>query len=275
MPEGPEIRRAADKVAKAVVGRPLERVYFGLPHLEVYAEPLGASKVEEVETRGKGMLTHFDCGLTVYSHNQLYGRWYVRKAGNAVKTGRQLRFAMYGDTHWALLYSASDINVVEREQVEEIPFIARVGPDCLHRDLRPSRVTKRLVSDRFKRRQLGHLLLDQAFIAGIGNYLRSEILFVAGLHPSMKGADCTQAEAKAFGKALVEVCRRSYRTGGITNDPKTAAQLKAQGWRRREYRHFVFRRGGEGCHQCGTEIVGTEVSGRHLSYCPCCQKRRA
>ena len=272
MPEGPEIRRAADKVEKAVVGESLERVFFGLPRLEVYADPLGASRVEAIETRGKAMLTHFQCGLTVYSHNQLYGRWYVRKAGRLPSTSRQLRFGIYAQTHWALLYSASDIEVVERDNVGSLPFIARVGPDCLDPKLRPSVVTRRLTSDKFRRRQLGHLLLDQSFIAGIGNYLRSEILFVAGLHPSARGLDCCGEQAKAFGKAVVDVCRRSYKTGGITSDPKLAAALKAEGWTRGEYRHWVFRRGGQPCHACGAKIVPAEVSGRHLSYCPRCQK---
>jgi hypothetical protein len=110
MPEGPEIRRAADRIARAVEGRVAEEVFFGLPRLTEYADELTGRRVEGIETRGKAMLTHFDCGLSVYSHNQLYGRWYVVRAGAEPATNRDLRLALETATHRALLYSASEID---------------------------------------------------------------------------------------------------------------------------------------------------------------------
>ena len=79
MPEGPEIRRAADKVARVLVGNTVEHVAFGLPRLRRFEKRLSGSAVTAVDTRGKAMLTRFDNGLTIYSHNQLYGRWYTAR----------------------------------------------------------------------------------------------------------------------------------------------------------------------------------------------------
>ena len=77
MPEGPEIRLAADKVAKVLVGHDIVEVEFGLSRLSRFEKYLTGAAVTAVDTRGKAMLTRFDNGLTLYSHNQLYGKWFT------------------------------------------------------------------------------------------------------------------------------------------------------------------------------------------------------
>lgn len=69
MPEGPEIKRAADRIADAIANQPLQEVWFAFSHLKIYEAQLGASQIQQVETQGKGLLLHFDCGLSIYSHN--------------------------------------------------------------------------------------------------------------------------------------------------------------------------------------------------------------
>jgi endonuclease-8 len=111
MPEGPEIRRAADKVAAVLVGQKIEKVGFGLEHLKPFEERLSGCTVTAVDTRGKAMLTRFDNRLTIYSHNQLYDRWYTVRRPRMPKTQRQLRVELCTSTHKALLYSASDFRL--------------------------------------------------------------------------------------------------------------------------------------------------------------------
>ena len=127
MPEGPEIRRTADRVARVLVDKTVVEVRFELPHLKRFQKRLSGRKVVAVETRGKAMLTRFDGGLTLYSHNQLYGRWYVMRRPRLPKTARSLRVALYTETHSALLYSASDIEVLDDKQLSRHPFLARIG----------------------------------------------------------------------------------------------------------------------------------------------------
>ncbi|MED5235520.1 MAG: DNA-formamidopyrimidine glycosylase family protein, partial [Pseudomonadota bacterium] len=79
MPEGPEIRRAADKVEAVIKDIPLEKVEFGLTKLKPYAKQLEGEEVLRMETRGKALITHFSNGLSMYSHNQLYGVWHTCK----------------------------------------------------------------------------------------------------------------------------------------------------------------------------------------------------
>ena len=90
MPEGPEIRLAADRIAAVLIDQPIVEVSFGLRALRRFERRLKGQTVTAVDTRGKAMLTRFDNGLTLYSHNQLYGRWYTMRRPKLPATKRQL-----------------------------------------------------------------------------------------------------------------------------------------------------------------------------------------
>ena len=141
---------------------------------------LSGQRVEWVSSRGKALLTHFDSGLTIYSHNQLYGRWYITRRDKPPRTNRTLRLAIYTETHSALLYSASEIEVHTPETLSSQKYLARLGPDALDDHVVWRDLLTRLQDPKCAGRSLAALYLDQSFVAGIGNYLRSEILFNAG-----------------------------------------------------------------------------------------------
>jgi endonuclease-8 len=271
MPEGPEIRRAADRVARALVGRVVAEVRLHLPALAQQAGQLSGRTVTAVDTRGKAMLTRFDNGLTLYSHNQLYGRWYVVRRPRTPRTQRQLRVELHTATHSALLYSASDIEILDQEQLRRHPFLSRIGPDVMDSSLSADQLIARLSSPGFARRQTGSLYLDQAFLAGIGNYLRSEILFVSGIHPARRPSDLEPRERQKLARNTLRIARRSYRTGGVTMPPSLEKPLKARNWSFGERRFHVFDRDGERCHLCGGTIERASIAGRNLFLCPGCQ----
>ena len=272
MPEGPEIRRAADKVAAVLVGKTIEKVSFGLPRLRRFEERLQGCAVTAVDTRGKAMLTRFDNDLCIYSHNQLYGRWYTLRRPRMPKTGRQLRIELQTDTHSALLYSASDIDVLDEEGLATHAFLSRVGPDILDRSLTADDVAARLSEPRFHRRALGSLYLDQGFLAGNGNYLRSEILWAAGLDPARRPVSLAPREIETLARETLKIARRSYRTRGVTVTRALADSLKASGQTYGEYRFYVFGRDGLPCHRCGTAIERRTLGSRNLFVCPSCQE---
>ena len=272
MPEGPEIRLAADEVAKALVSRQTTRVEFAFPQLRRFEKQLQGQCVTEVATRGKAILTHFDNGLVIYSHNQLYGRWYVAGSGQYPDTGRQLRVAIHNERYSALLYSASSIEVWQASELERHPFLARLGPDLLSEGPDVETIVERLDSARFRKRQLAGLLLDQGFVAGLGNYLRAEILTHAGLHPSLKPAQCNRQQLRKLATEIIRLTHRAYRTRGIINPPKLVARLKQQGLTTREQHRFnSYGRAGQPCHICATGIECSNAGGRKMYFCPGCQ----
>ncbi|MEO1170770.1 MAG: endonuclease VIII [Myxococcota bacterium] len=270
MPEGPEVRRAADQIQRAIGGDVATEVFFAFERLEEWAERFTGDRVDAVETYGKALCVVFGCGYAVYTHNQLYGKWLVRRAGTAPRTGRQLRFMVETAEKSALLYSASEIEVRHRDELEEHPYIAKLGPDPLRPETDRDAILAQF--ERHPRRSLGAALLDQSFIAGIGNYLRSEILFEAGLVPEWRACDLDDDEASRLADAVMMIVERAYKKRGVTVEPELAKRCKADGWRRREYRHYVFGRAGRECFRCGEVIERDEIGGRRLYWCPGCQE---
>lgn len=262
MPEGPEIRRAADNLEKAIKGKPLTKAWFAFPHLQRFAADLTGERVDAIETRGKALLTHFSNGLTLYSHNQLYGVWRVVNANDNPQSNRILRVRLQTQDKAILLYSASDIEMLTADQLAQHPFLLRVGPDVLDMTLTVEMVKERLLSTRFRRRQFSGLLLDQAFLAGLGNYLRVEILWHTGLAPSHKAADLTQTQLDALADALLAVPRLSYTTRGKVNEKRHHGAL---------FSFKVFHRAGKKCERCGGIIEKTTLSSRPFYWCPGCQ----
>ena len=271
MPEGAEIRRAADKIESVLKNKTIEKVEFGLKPLKKYGKPLTGTKVLSLETRGKALLTHFDSGTTIYSHNQLYGVWRIVKRDKLPKTNRQLRLALHTDRHSALLYSASDISVWDTEHIDQHPFLQRIGPDILNPDLTWREIADRLQSKAFAGRASNSVYLDQAFLAGLGNYLRSEILFVAGIHPGRKARELTKGQIGKLARATLEISQRSYALQGVTIPERRYNALKKKGLSYGKARFFVFSRARQPCHICGTQIERSVANSRRIYTCAGCQ----
>ena len=272
MPEGPEIRLAADRVARAIEGRVIEEARLELPALRRFEKRLTGQTVTAVDTHGKAMLTRFDNGLTLYTHNQLYGRWYTTRRPSLPDTTRQLRVALHVRDRSALLYSASDISVLTQRQLSRHPFLSRLGPDILDRSLTEEAIVERLAARQFAGRSLGSLYLDKGFLAGNGNYLRSEILWSSRLSPQTSPRKLTVAAARRLARETIKIARRSYRTRGVTLPDRLARELRAAGEEYESYRFQVYGREGSPCRECGTPIERATAAGRSVFYCPSCQR---
>jgi len=271
MPEGPEIRLAADELAAVLNDQRVEKIEFGQAPLKKYEKELVGQTISRVTNHGKALLTHFDNGLSIYSHNQLYGVWKVVSRDQLPNTKRSLRLALHTARHSALLYSASDISVWPTENLVEHPFLKKLGPDVLDAELTWQQLSTRLQSSRFKSRSLAALYLDQSYLAGIGNYLRSEILFVAKVNPWRKPSEIDRRAVDRLAKASINISTQSYRTRGITNNLKREKALKHEGYRFEERRFLVFNRESLPCYNCDQNIVNTPVGSRRLYWCPSCQ----
>lgn len=276
MPEGPEIRRMVDDINSAVGKRKADKVFFAFDRFKPFESALAGRQVTTVEARGKAVLVFFsargdDGPWCVYSHNQLYGQWRVGAVDSEPKTNRQLRFAIIGREKAAWLFSASDIRLVRPDDLDQVEYLARLGPDPVNQNVSIEDVIAQFNDKRFRGRGLGGLLLDQGFVAGVGNYLRSEILFEAGLMATVKPKDLSPEAQERLSRAILVLIERTYRLKGITNDPQRAEKLEREGRTFAQRRFMVFNRDSEPCYVCDTPIVKTSVASRRLYYCPACQ----
>jgi len=275
MPEGPEIRRQAVELARVLVGNEIERVEYRVPALARRARSLGGEAVTGVTSHGKAMLLAWSNGLTHFSHNQLYGAWRVipraRLDALAAERAASIRVIVATRSAAAVLLSATSIELLTDRELRVQPYLAKLGPDVLDRSTTPALVRARLAEAAFARRSLAALLLDQSFLAGLGNYLRSDILHLSRLRHGRRPADLRAPVIERLADAILALPRQSLRTGGTTNDLALARRLRAEGVPGRARRFRVYDRAGEPCWTCGTTIRRVDVGGRGIYFCPRCQ----
>lgn len=220
MPEGPEIWRTADKLNEALADKEITDCFFYHDKLKPYEPKIEGLNVEAVEPRGKALITFFDNNLCLYTHNQLYGKWFTRTNGTKPNTGRSLRVALHTADQSALLYSASEIEILPKRQLKDHAYLEKLGPDVVHPETTVDDILAQYTADVFQNRKLATLLLDQSFLSGVGNYLRSEILFYAKVDPTIKLRQCSAAQKETLAAASRKLARRSYETGALPPIPK-------------------------------------------------------
>jgi formamidopyrimidine-DNA glycosylase len=139
---------------------------------------------------------------------------------------------------------------------------ARLGPEPLSDDFSPQWLSAAL---RKHHRQLKPLLLDQTFLAGLGNIYADESLHLARLHPLTLSNSVTPAQAKRLHAAIQTTLREGIRRNGASFD-----------WvyRGGDFQNYfrVYDREGKPCPVCGTQIQKLVVGQRGTHICPNCQK---
>ena len=154
MPEGPEIRRTGDRLSKALVGKQIIESHFYYERLKGKQTIVKNKNIKEITTRGKAMLIRFNNDWTMYSHNQLYGRWTVNLNVTKIQSNRALRVVFKTKKHTVRLWSATDIDLLPTSQEDEHPFLKKIGPDVLNESCDYELIEKRLTSRIFQKKKL-------------------------------------------------------------------------------------------------------------------------
>lgn len=267
MPEGPEIRRAAQAVHRGIAGAPV-RLTLAHPTLAPMERALRGARVESVSARSKAMLTRFSTGDVLYSHNQLYGEWVVDRPDEPLRH-RAIRLVLETSAQRAVLYSATDFAWLRHGEEQMHPYIARLGPEVLDEATTVRDIAARLAL--FPRRRLADALLDQQVLAGLGNYLRSEIAFVARLNPWRRLGELSDPERHRLALAIHDITHRSFRTDGVCVPAVLYRELRRAGASFEAARFFVFDRAQQPCRDCGATIERATLGGRKLFVCIACQ----
>lgn len=144
-------------------------------------------------------------------------------------------------------------------------------------DLGPDPLVDTKGEDRFLARvkrtgtPIGRALMNQKIVAGIGNVYRAEILFRARLSPYLAANTLPDETLRALWRDWVGLLKIGVKSGQmLTMDGLTPARKRAA-LANREDRHWVYRRAGEPCRECGTDIVMDMMEARKLYFCPVCQ----
>jgi endonuclease VIII len=267
MPEGPEIFLAARAVHDAVAGQACD-VKLVYPAIAAKERSLRGVTIARVYSRSKAMLTEFTNGIVLYSHNQLYGQWVVHKKHEPLLL-KQVRLVISTRNTRAVLYSATDFAWLHVGQENTHRYIAKLGPEVLSDQVSAAQIAQRLAG--FPRRVIADALLDQSVLAGLGNYLRADILLVAKINPLRKIASLNSAQLLRIGRACKTLTRRSVQRDGVVRPWAQYRAARQTGADFEAARFYVFDREGAPCWDCATPIVRITQSGRGLFFCPQCQ----
>ena len=267
MPEGPEIFLAARAVHAAVAKQPCT-LELRHPALTPKMRRLRGVRIERVYARSKAMLTEFANGVVLYSHNQLYGEWVLHMADEPL-LAKQVRLIIRTADHQVVLYSATDFAWLRVGSENRHPYIAKLGPEVLDGNVSAQEIARRLMQ--YPRRVIADALLDQRVIAGLGNYLRADILYVARVNPQRKIGELFAFELLRIAKACKTLTRRSVQRDGVVRPWAQYQAARKAGAGVEAARFYAYDREGAPCWACATPISRSTQGGRGLFYCARCQ----
>jgi len=261
LPELPEVETVVRTLAPAIAGRRIESAQFTSKFVtpgdrEALAANVAGRTVRGVRRHGKFILIELDEGSTLSVHLGMTGRLLV----NSAKTAHT-----YG------VFRLDDQSVLHYDdprqfgRIEWSPArVARLGPDALGIPLEAFLIALRKRSSRIK-----PLLLNQSFLAGLGNIYVDEALFRAGIRPLAIASRVSRKRAMDLHAAIQELLTLAIAHGGSSISDYVDADGKKGGF---QNLHQVYGREGEPCVRCGAPIRKTVVVQRGTHYCAKCQK---
>jgi formamidopyrimidine-DNA glycosylase len=263
VPELPEVETVLRTIAPRVVGGRILDARF-LSALVMRTDPeetaakLRGRTITGARRLGKFLLFELGGGATLCIHLGMTGRLLWEGT-----PGRHTRAEFVLD-RGRLIYD--DIRQFGRIEVTcALPDrIARLGPD-------PLAISEHEFAARLhaRRARVKGVLLDQRFLAGIGNIYADEVLFRAGVHPCAIAARLGRERARRLHHAIQEVLRAAIESGGSSISDYVDGDGR-RGWF--QLRHAVYGRAGEPCLACGTTIRRIVIAQRGTHYCPRCQR---
>src|SRR4029078_922615 len=211
MPDGPEVRKYADALDAALSGRAIisleARTKDARKWLQENEPRLIWRSVKRVISHGKHLIGYIEGSFFFHSHLMMWGRWQTfgpirRKRLELPERDRRERARIVVNAGAAILLSAPIFNAGEGDPYEKIEILATLGPDALpyHGLFKRAEFLRRLAEHNAE--TIGAALLNHRIVAGLGNYLRAEVLFACKLNPWRTVGDLTQRNLSCLSKAI-------------------------------------------------------------------------
>ena len=264
MPELPEVETVVRSIAP-LVGRRIVSAEFrclrvlrgGNP--DAMAARIEGRKIAAVKRYGKFIVMSLGGGGYLMVHLGMTGRLLLGGA-----SGKHTHAVLTLDRGVLLYDDSRQFGCIELS--EDFPQrVARLGPEPLEVAFDDfARALKR------RKTRIKALLLNQAFVRGIGNIYADEALFRAGIHPQAAASRIRAGRARKLYDAMVAVLTEAIAAGGSSISDYVDAQGRKGFF---QLSHRVYQRTGEPCVICKTPIRRVMVTQRSSHFCPKCQKR--
>ncbi len=275
MPEGDTIFRTARSLGRALAGKPITAIRSTYPTLTRFNDdsPLAGETVDRVEARGKWLLIHFSGGATLATHMLMSGSWHIYRHGELWRQPRaNMRIVIENQEYVAVGFRVPVAEMHTAQSLARNRRIPRSESDVLSAAFDAAEATRRLLAHPDE--AIADVLLRQEVMAGVGNVFKSEVCFVAGVHPFCRVASLTRRQVQD----LIAAARRLLAANVLEDSCDTVVTYSG---RRRRTTHgsdpaaslWVYGRAGEPCRRC-SEPIRRRLQGpdaRVTFWCPRCQ----
>jgi len=266
MPELPEVETIVRKLRPQLLDRIVQEAdlrwsrTLAFPSAKKFRGLIKGQEIREVTRRAKFFILRLS-DLSLLIHLRMSGDLFIKDSKIGPEKHDRLILKLSGNNSLIFNDTRKFGRVWLTANPEEV--LGRLGPEPLSRSFTSKWLHTALHG---KQRQLKPLLLDQTFLAGLGNIYADEALHIAKLHPLAASDSITAREAEALHAAVRKVLKEGIRRNGASID-----------WvyRGGEFQNYfrVYDREGKPCPTCGTSIQRITVGQRGTHFCPTCQMR--
>jgi len=281
MPELPEVETIKNQLKEKIIGKTIKgievklgKMIKGLTSQEFISRVRG-TKVKDVIRRAKLLIIHLENGDSLVIHLKLTGQIiYKDKKENISAPGEEQKY-----TH--LIYYFSDGSILLHNDLRQFGFVKLIRTPDLEDFFKkekfgPEPLEKNFSAFKFKellrkkeKQKIKPLLMDQSFIAGVGNVYANETCFCAGVLPTKTVKNLTDEKIEKIYHCLINILREAIKYKGTSTD----SYVDVYG-RKGEYlsKLKVYGHEGEKCRGCQGRVKRIALGGRGTFYCPNCQK---
>jgi formamidopyrimidine-DNA glycosylase len=281
MPELPEVETVARDLRPRIVGATIVGARCSWARTlrthtpEAFAEAIAGRRVEAVGRRAKLVVIELsgDAALTI--HLKMTGQLFVVPADTPVDPyvrlvleladGREVRFRDIRKFGKIGLYGRDPVTGELTTEVGGTAVFAAFGPEPLDPEFTLRDFRRRL---RRRKGRLKPLLLDQAFLAGVGNIYADEALWTARLHPLRTVGTLRPADERRLYAAVRTILAEAIERRGSSIDDYTAPDGDGS----MQERLQVYQRTGEACPRCGRPVKRIVIGARSTHFCSWCQR---
>lgn len=269
MPELPDLEVTKIFLQQVLLGcrivqvNVLQPLVLRYPGPETLARTLPGKSFNGVERRGKYLIFALDSGEKLIFHLMLTGRLQWCEYGEKLRARTCVRFCL--DNGKELRYFDSRlmgmIYLIPDQEYRLIPRFVGQGPEALDENLDWEQFKKRI---RRYPGEMKSLLVNQSFIAGIGNAYADEILFAARIYPFRRRSSLSEEELRRLYQSISQVLKEAI----------TELSFRMKENIHLEIRDFlkIHGRGGLSCPVCGGRISEVRANQRITNFCRHCQK---
>lgn len=237
--------------------------------VEEFKNELIGNSIQDFGRRAKYLVFSISNGKTLILHLRMTGKLILHDQGDSLE--EHDRVVYYFENGLQLHYN--DTRKFGRFYLTDDPqeILGKLGPEPLSENFTLEQFRKNLSK---RSRMIKSLLLDQSFIAGLGNIYTDEALWEAGIHPKQSTDLIPEDKQGKLYQAIKNVLQRGIKNKGTTlgSGLGNFARMNQERGRNSDSLQ-VYQRDGEKCYRCCSKIKKTKVSQRSTHFCPRCQKK--